>query len=196
MTCFSLAPTNARPQMSSTPRQGSFYGQPHSANGTSTSPKKVQPISSLTPYQNRWGQPFFPNPQTYFCLHINIPLSMCMGNEIREQFVKHFWSLSFHIFLWDANWNEIQADSIDIASSCLESLYVTNGSKHGIHYKYLIFLQCKKQTCTLYLNYKLETLCLYVTFVLNMFHIWWVIQRFFCHFAVNLLITFHQYNFV
>ncbi|XP_030847892.1 replication protein A 70 kDa DNA-binding subunit isoform X2 [Strongylocentrotus purpuratus] len=44
------APASATPN-----KQGTFYGQSNSAmGGSTTSPKKVQPISSLTPYQNRW----------------------------------------------------------------------------------------------------------------------------------------------
>eukprot|EP00057_Strongylocentrotus_purpuratus_P028610 XP_011683084.1 PREDICTED: replication protein A 70 kDa DNA-binding subunit [Strongylocentrotus purpuratus] len=47
--------TGAAPASATPNKQGTFYGQSNSAmGGSTTSPKKVQPISSLTPYQNRW----------------------------------------------------------------------------------------------------------------------------------------------
>ncbi|XP_041456357.1 replication protein A 70 kDa DNA-binding subunit-like isoform X1 [Lytechinus variegatus] len=46
------APSSSRPN--GTKQQGSFYGQSNQAVGSNISPKKVHPISSLTPYQNRW----------------------------------------------------------------------------------------------------------------------------------------------
>eukprot|EP00057_Strongylocentrotus_purpuratus_P020704 XP_011675178.1 PREDICTED: replication protein A 70 kDa DNA-binding subunit [Strongylocentrotus purpuratus] len=46
--------TGAAPASATPNKQGTFYGQSNSAmGGSTTSPKKVQPISSLTPYQNR-----------------------------------------------------------------------------------------------------------------------------------------------